>query len=95
MPPQQPAVQASPPAASVFTLYTLDDRDDSASERSPLLASTSAAPSYNGEERPASPSLRSARRPLLNAALKMAAVFIISSVILGGTLWLALPTLDE
>lgn len=36
-----------------------------------------------------------ARRPLLVAALQMAGIFIVAAVLMGGTLWLALPTLDE
>jgi hypothetical protein len=32
---------------------------------------------------------------ILNAALKMAAVFIVSTLVLGGTLWFALPTLEQ
>jgi hypothetical protein len=35
------------------------------------------------------------RRPLLHAALQMAGIFLISTILLGGTLWLALPTLSE
>jgi len=35
------------------------------------------------------------RMPLLHAAVKMGLVFIGGSLLLGGTLWLALPTLDE
>lgn len=31
----------------------------------------------------------------MNATLKMAAIFTVSTLFLGGTLWLALPTLDE
>jgi hypothetical protein len=32
---------------------------------------------------------------VLNAALKMAVVFLVSTLVLGGTLWFALPTLEE
>ena len=35
------------------------------------------------------------RRLLLNAGLKMAVLFVVSTAVLGGTLWIALPTLDE
>ena len=44
---------------------------------------------------PPSPGVPSSRRPLLNAAIKMAVLFVVSCLVLGGTLWLALPTLDE
>ncbi|PAV16531.1 oxalate transporter [Pyrrhoderma noxium] len=37
----------------------------------------------------------SSRRILLNACVKMAALFIVSTVLLGGTLWLALPPLES
>lgn len=37
----------------------------------------------------------SSRRLLVNAAIKMALVFVVSTLVLGGTLWLALPPLDE
>jgi len=38
---------------------------------------------------------RQTRRILLMAGIKMAALFIVSTAFLGGTLWLALPRLDE
>ena len=44
---------------------------------------------------PRSPGMPSPRRSLLNAAIKMAVLFIVSCLVLGGTLWTALPTLDE
>jgi hypothetical protein len=34
------------------------------------------------------------RRVILNATLKMALIFVLSCILLGGTLWIALPTLD-
>ena len=42
-----------------------------------------------------SPAMPSTRRILMNATLKMAVIFIVSTAFLGATLWLALPTLDE
>lgn len=36
-----------------------------------------------------------ATRPVLRALLKLAALFVVGSVLMGGTLWLALPPLDE
>ena len=45
---------------------------------------------------PMSPNLNvSSRKILLNASMKMAALFIVSTLVLGGTLWLALPPLEE
>lgn len=35
------------------------------------------------------------KRPVLTALLQLAALFIVGSVVMGGTLWLALPPLDE
>ncbi|KAF8311075.1 hypothetical protein DL93DRAFT_2032519, partial [Clavulina sp. PMI_390] len=35
------------------------------------------------------------RKPILNAGLRICFIFVLSSLILGGTLWLALPTLEE
>ncbi|KZT41288.1 hypothetical protein SISSUDRAFT_1043127 [Sistotremastrum suecicum HHB10207 ss-3] len=71
--------------ASAYTLRTVN---------TPLLSPHT--PSYGSlpTEMPRSPGVPS-KRLLLNAALKCAAIFIISSALLGGTLWLALPTLDE
>ncbi|THH07057.1 hypothetical protein EW145_g3635 [Phellinidium pouzarii] len=64
------------------------------SDRSPLLNSSPASFAYG-----ATMSLRggnvSSRKILLNAGVKMAMLFVISTLFLGGTLWLALPTLEE
>jgi len=38
---------------------------------------------------------KATRRRLINAGLKMAVLFVVSTIVLAGTLWLALPTLDE
>ena len=35
------------------------------------------------------------RRPLLRAGLQISGIFIVSTLLLGGTLWLALPKLEE
>ncbi|KAG2017936.1 transmembrane protein [Coprinopsis cinerea AmutBmut pab1-1] len=75
---------------SIYTLQTVNypDQDD----RSPLLAPET--PNY-GATYPRSPSTTSSSRIILNATLKMACIFVVSSAFLGGVLWLALPTLDE
>lgn len=39
--------------------------------------------------------LWSTQRPLLKAAIQMAILFVVSCFLLGGTLWLALPRLEE
>ncbi|KAF8905011.1 hypothetical protein CPB84DRAFT_1960575 [Gymnopilus junonius] len=86
--------QRPPPLArSNASTYTLDtvayDTDD---DRAPLL--TPATPAY-GATYPRSPAPTSPTRIIFNATLKMACIFIVSTVLLGGTLWLALPTLDD
>ncbi|KAG6877510.1 hypothetical protein C0993_006459 [Termitomyces sp. T159_Od127] len=76
------------PNHSTYTLDTVNNDD-----RSPLL--TPATPSYGTANYPHSPSRPSSRRVILNATLKMAAIFVVSSLFLGLSLWLALPTLEE
>ncbi|KAJ4495139.1 hypothetical protein C8J55DRAFT_414930 [Lentinula edodes] len=80
--------------ASVYTLATVNERhDEENSPHAPLL--TPSTPSY-GSTMPRSPGTsRSSRKLILNATLKMAAIFVVSTAILGITLWLALPTLEE
>ncbi|KZT29947.1 oxalate transporter [Neolentinus lepideus HHB14362 ss-1] len=83
---------------SEYTLATVhfDDREDSPapSDRSALLAENpnniygTTFPQQSGGQ-------PSSRKLLFNAAIKMALVFLISTLVLGGTLWLALPPLDE
>ncbi|KAJ4479973.1 hypothetical protein J3R30DRAFT_3656916 [Lentinula aciculospora] len=80
--------------ASVYTLATVNGHDDQeTSSHAPLH--TPLTPSY-GSTMPRSPgTARSSRKLILNATLKMAAIFVISTAVLGTTLWLALPTLEE
>ncbi|KAJ3788048.1 hypothetical protein GGU10DRAFT_307820 [Lentinula aff. detonsa] len=80
--------------ASVYTLATVNDLNNGESSvHAPLL--TPLTPSY-GSTMPRSPgTTRSSKKLILNATLKMAAIFTISTAILGTTLWLALPTLEE
>jgi len=77
--------------ASVYTLNTIEYRDDDSSDRSYLLSPET--PTY-GATIPRSPCLPNSARIIFNATLKMAAIFIISTIFLGGLLWLALPTLE-
>jgi hypothetical protein len=77
--------------ASVYTLNTIEYRDDNSSDRSYLLSPET--PTY-GATIPRSPCLPNSARIIFNATLKMAAIFILSTVFLGGLLWLALPTLE-
>lgn len=95
--------RAEPPSEyprSNASLYTLDimnprpydDDDDRDSERSSLISPET--PNY-GATFPRSPCVPSSTgRVVLNATLKMAVIFAISTLFLGGTLWLALPTLE-
>ncbi|KAF5367439.1 hypothetical protein D9758_003806 [Tetrapyrgos nigripes] len=76
---------------SLYTLATVNDDDDDAR---PLLTPTT--PSYGATPvTPRSSSHPSSRKVIFNAALKMACIFVLSTLLLGGTLWLALPTLEE
>ena len=85
---------------STYTLATLhapiSPQSVTYSDRSDLLspAVVATTPIY-GATFPRSPTVPSSRRMILNAALKMAAVFIVSTLVLGGTLWFALPTLEQ
>ena len=82
--------------ASAYTLATVrDDDDDGDGDTAPLLSPlTPREPSYGTA--PLSPAVHNnSRRIIFNAALKMGVIFLVSSLFLGGTLWLALPTLDE
>ncbi|PPQ73176.1 hypothetical protein CVT26_014775 [Gymnopilus dilepis] len=78
-----------PSSASTYTLDTVHYSDD---DRAPLL--TPATPQY-GATVPRSPNPSSSTRIIFNATLKMACLFVVSTLLLGGTLWLALPTLED
>lgn len=89
-------LQESPPQEpysdnrSAYSLATVHD-DPSPTQSTALLSSSRSDHSYGT----ASPAPPSSRRILMNATLKMAAIFIVSTAVLGATLWLALPTLEE
>ena len=89
MPPQRPALD--PCDASVYTLDTVDGEHDTHNDRSSLLSPST--PDY-GATFPRSFSVPSSRTIIFKALLKMACIFFLSTAVLGGTLWLALPTLD-
>lgn len=72
-------------------MRTIDDEEDH-DDRSALLSP--ATPNY-GATVPRSPGVPSSARIIFNATLKMAVLFIVSTLILGGTLYFALPTLEE
>ncbi|KAK0495279.1 hypothetical protein EDD18DRAFT_1171477 [Armillaria luteobubalina] len=88
MPPPPPLSASN---ASVYTLDTVHQSDYEDDDLTPLRSA--AAPSYG--VLPHSPSRTSSRRVIFNATLKMAAIFVVSTIFLGGTLWLALPTVEE
>jgi hypothetical protein len=92
-------------ANSEHSLHTVaipspNDSVQDLTDRSRLLspASSHVSQTSYGSTEPASStsSLSGAarRRILLFSGLRMSGVFILSCLILGGTLWLALPTLD-
>jgi len=81
----------APCDASVYTLETIDEEHGRRDDRSSLLSPIT--PDY-GATFPRSSSVPSSRRIIFNALLKMACIFLLSTAALGGTLWLALPTLD-
>ncbi|EGN98989.1 hypothetical protein SERLA73DRAFT_181761 [Serpula lacrymans var. lacrymans S7.3] len=97
MPSSSPLQDIHHQNSSSYTLATVHIDDGPSSPHSvitPLL--TDEASTYGATiPRWARPRQPSSRRLIFMAALKMAAVFVISTAILGGTLWLALPTLDE
>ncbi|KAI0749851.1 oxalate transporter [Daedaleopsis nitida] len=78
-----------PDNRSAYSMATVFDVP-SPTSRTSLLSDHSDA-SYGSVP----PSRPSSRKLIWNATLKMATIFVCSSVILGGTLWLALPTLEE
>ncbi|KAJ8455926.1 hypothetical protein ONZ45_g18835 [Pleurotus djamor] len=67
----------------------MNPRQDSSDERASLL-SVSSTNSYGA----AQPTQPNSRKVLFNATLRLAAIFVAGTVILGGALWLALPTLE-
>ncbi|KAF8515389.1 oxalate transporter [Hysterangium stoloniferum] len=86
------------PNSSQYTLRTIHDDDGAEVEvdvSTPLPSASPTTPNYGTIFPLRSPGVPSIRRPLFNAALKMAVLFVVSTLVLGGTLWLALPTLDE
>jgi hypothetical protein len=78
--------------ASVYTLDTVDEEHEGHTDRSSLLSPST--PNY-GATSPRSSSAPSSRTIIFKALLKMAFLFLLSTAALGGTLWLALPTLDQ
>ena len=77
--------------SSQYTLATVNYRDDE-HERSSLLSNSSTS-SYGTA--PLSPTPPNRKRVIVNAALKMGVIFTLGCLVLGGTLWLALPRLEE
>lgn len=92
-----PGAACSPPAPmlhsndSMYTLHTVVEQDDDSTHSSPLLDGD--RPTYGATTPSQHP--HSSGRLIFNATLKMACIFLVSTLLLGGTLWLALPTLEE
>jgi hypothetical protein len=80
---------------SQHTLATIRHRDDE-SERASLLSRSSGA-SYGVAPPidPLAPAQPSRKRIIFKAAVKMAAIFIVGCLLLGGTLYIAMPRLEE
>ena len=79
-------------ASSAYSLATVPDLG-SPTQRTALLRPSSPSSTHSyGATAPVRPS---SRRLLVEATLKMAVIFILSTAFLGVTLWLALPTLEE
>ena len=80
------------------TIRLDDDDDDNDGDRSDVEGA--AAAEFGVTRRKRYSSTRGIRRwfqrrPLLRAGLQISGIFIISALVLGGTLWLALPKLEE
>ncbi|KAI0671954.1 oxalate transporter [Trametes maxima] len=78
-----------PDDRSAYSMATVYDMP-SPTARTSLLSANSSDSGYGAT----APSQPSSRRLIWNATLKMAVIFFVSTVLLGGTLWLALPTLE-
>ncbi|KAI0636192.1 oxalate transporter [Trametes polyzona] len=79
-----------PDDRSAYSMATVYDMP-SPTARTSLLSVDSNDEGYGV----ATPSRPSNKRLLWNATLKMGVIFFLSTALLGGTLWLALPTLEE
>ncbi|OCH90346.1 hypothetical protein OBBRIDRAFT_793438 [Obba rivulosa] len=91
--------RSAPDNRSAYSLATVHDSPYRDAPSPAPTSRTSLLSGASSEQRESygavSPSPPSSRRILMNAALKMAAIFVLSTLFLGGTLWLALPTLEE
>ena len=83
------------PNDSAYTLATVQhpEIDESCSLLSPSSSSQHSSSPVSYGTTPVHPPNHT-RRVIFNATLKMALIFVLSCVFLGGTLWIALPTLD-
>jgi hypothetical protein len=84
--PTSPLAIGHLPNGSAYTLASMDHSDSS-----PLLSPST---TNYGTTLSRSPPVRSSK-VIFNAALKMAVIFVVSTTVLGGTLWMALPSLEE
>lgn len=84
--------------SSAYTLATVRfDDNEHAPAHSPTTPLLTPAPNSSyGATFPRSPGVpTNSRKLIFNAVFKMSAIFAVSTLLLGGTLWLALPTLEE
>lgn len=89
--PSSPTIHSN---ESAYTLATVQHSE--IDESSSLLNSSSessSAPLVSYGTAPVHPPHHT-RRVIFNATLKMALLFVLSCIFLGGTLWIALPTLE-
>ncbi|KAF7375045.1 hypothetical protein MSAN_00390600 [Mycena sanguinolenta] len=84
--PRPPPLSFAHQNASEYTLQTVAGEDDNTPINTPTRAS------YGSTIDTREPS---SRRLIFNATLKMACVFLASTLVLGSILWVALPTLEE
>jgi hypothetical protein len=94
MPAQSNTLLGSPTFHANESAYTLATVQHESDESSSLLSSSSSqlSPMSYGTT-PIHPPHQT-RRVIFNATLKMALIFSVSCIFLGGILWVALPTLD-
>lgn len=83
---------------SEYTLGTVHYRDEDDAVVTPTTPLMIVPGATYGATQPRSESHSTpanSKKLIFNAVLKMSVIFIVSTIVLGGTLYLALPTLEE
>jgi hypothetical protein len=78
----------------MYTLNTVVGDDAPLSPSSSITSPLLSPDPHSYGSTPSQPR-RSSGRVIFHATLKMACIFLVSTILLGGTLWIALPTLEE